>query len=112
MGLMGGGGNPFALEKRKYPIWIVFPMRIVSSDTLIIPRGWKIKSLPEKFNFENPYIKVVYNVRKIKNRMIIDRSEMTFKKTLIPVSEYKKIKDIMEKIDKLSKQEIILKRQR
>jgi len=110
IGMSMGGGNPFALEERKYPIYLFTTMFYASYDTLMIPKGWKIKSLPKPYKFENSYIKITQKVKKVKNKTIIIETASAFKKLLIPVSEYKKIRDIIKKVEKLSKREIILKK--
>ena len=106
-GMAFGGGNPFALPKRNYPVYIWSTMGSEINETISIPKGYRVKALPREFQED---IKFFISSSKYSKsgRQIKRVSKFYFYKPLITVDEYVVLKEVMDKLSKLSKEQVIL----
>ena len=100
--------SPFALEKRKYPVYFTVKMASKSIIETEIPENLKIFFVPRDTVLENDYIKVARQI-KIEDNKIIQKSFFCFKKSLIPPEDYPACKEFYDKMEKAFEGEIILK---
>lgn len=106
---MMGGGNPFALDKRRYPLFLFSTIATETKGSIKIPKGYKVKMLPEGYKEDLGFFTGISSYKKGKG-CISYKAESDFNKFLIPQEEYTKLKQIVDKITKLGKQEIVLEK--
>lgn len=105
----GGGGNPFALEERKYPLYMYSTIKTEVIETIYIPEGYEVIEVPETvkenlgfFSMESQY--------RVRDKFISHNAVATFNDFIFPPDKYKKIKSIMDKVSEKSGQEVILRK--
>lgn len=106
-GMAGGGGMPWGLEERKYPLYFQFPMTTRSITTITLPKRYKVKKLPDDFKSEHSRWLILLT-REEKAGKLTERNEFSIKDPLIPVEEYKDFKSVMEDLEKQGKKNIVL----
>jgi len=107
--MMGGGRNPFALDKRKYPLFLFSTMATILEGSIKIPMGYKVKMLPEGYKEGLGFFTGISSYKKGKG-YINYKAESDFNKFLISPQEYTKLKQVVDKLTKLGKQEIVLEK--
>ncbi|MCK4353353.1 DUF3857 and transglutaminase domain-containing protein [candidate division WOR-3 bacterium] len=107
MGPGGGMGSPFGLSERKYPLYFWVPIRTKATTTLTLPKGYKVKKLPEDFEREHIRFYSKTTKRELKGKLI-EQSEFFIKDPFIPIEDYKNLKGLMEDLEKYNKKEVIL----
>ena len=107
----GGGmsGSPWALPKRRYPLNFFMTFLSLSTDTLYFPKGYRVEILPESFRKGDDFFSASREIRADRGK-IITEERFAIKNPLIPVDEYKKLRLAMEETERLSKEEVVLKR--
>lgn len=105
----GMGGSPWALPKRKYPLNFFMTFLSLSTDTLDFPKGYRVEILPKNFKKGDDFFTSLKEIKEEKGRLIT-KGRFAIKNPLIPVDEYKKLRSVMEEIERLSKEEVVLKR--
>ncbi len=104
---MGAGQNPFANDERVYPLNLYSTMQTEINETIRIPQNYQIKNLPESIvrGSENFFVESRYSA---KNSSIQHKMVTSFEDYIFLPEEYKKMKEIMDKLSQLGEQEIIL----
>ncbi|MBS3741234.1 MAG: DUF3857 domain-containing protein [Candidatus Cloacimonetes bacterium] len=106
---MGSGQNPFSLEERQYPLYFYSTMQTRINETLHLPQNYKVKNLPDSFTkgTENFFVEKTYKSENgtIKHTMINSFEDYSFNS-----EEYKKMKEVIDKLSEISEQEIILEK--
>lgn len=100
-------GVSFLTEERKYPLYFWIPMKIKSLSEISLPKGYKIKEMPEQFDFTYEKFYITAKTKKVDNKLYEER-EFFIKDPFIEVEEYPKFKEMMEASEKYNKKEIIL----
>ncbi len=103
------GGNPWALQERKYPIEFQFSMRNLTESRTYFPEDMKVKLLPEPYKYVGDYIKVEISHR-VEGNCILTEVEFFIKEHRIPADSYKELKVVMDEFSKLGEREIILEK--
>ena len=105
----GGGGDPFALEKRKYPLYLYSKTKTIAVETIKIPKGYRVVHLPEDYTIDSDFM-TAKNTWKRKVRSIEHRTEFIMKKIEIMPDEYPSARKVMKEMQDKSKGEIILEK--
>jgi hypothetical protein len=108
--VMGGGLSPvlpWGLEERKYPLYLGFPMRVMTRSEFTLPERYKVKELPTDYRFEDSTILAMFSKKEAEGELISE-TELFIKEPLIPVKRYKEFKKVIETLEKHSKKEVVL----
>jgi len=98
-------------EDRKYDLFFDnFNLDSVSV-SIKLPEGYKVKYLPQSFEKSNEYFRISLKLKydEKKNEVIFTRNNETLKK-IVPVADFKKLKDLFESSATLKKERIILEK--
>lgn len=106
---IGGGGNPFALEERKYPLYLYTTIKAVVEEKIYIPEGYDVEELPENFDKDVDFFKVESHYE-AKDGYILHYSESVMNDFIYSPEQYKIMKSIFDEMSQKSGQEIVLKK--
>lgn len=106
---IGGGGNPFALEERKYPLYLYTTIKAVVEERIYIPEGYEVEELPENFGKSVDFFKVESNYE-FRDGYILHYSESVMNDFIFSPKQYKAMKSIFDEMSQKSGQEIVLKK--
>ncbi|MCK4338956.1 MAG: DUF3857 and transglutaminase domain-containing protein [Candidatus Cloacimonetes bacterium] len=106
---IGGGGNPFALEERKYPLYLYTTIKAVVKEKIYIPEGYDVEELPENFEKDVDFFKVESHYE-AKDGYILHYSESVMNEFIYSPEQYKIMKSIFDEMSQKGGQEIVLKK--
>ncbi len=106
---IGGGGNPFALEERKYPLYLYTTIKTVVEEKIYIPEGYDVETLPENFEKNVDFFKGENNYE-FKDGYIFHYSESVMNDFIFSPEQYKVMKSIFDEMAQKSGQEVVLKK--
>ncbi len=101
------GGNPFATEERRYPIYFNLKNLSEATSTITFPKNLKVKFLPTNYEkkIEDMEVKIE---TKVKKDTIFSFTRSAITSRLIPPERYQENKKLMEEIETISQKRIIL----
>jgi len=103
------GGNPFALEERRYPLFMHAVMQTESNTIIKLPEGYRVKHLPEDMRLDSDQLEGYVKYEVVGDTIFVT-SYSCVKDPLIPVEVYPEIKHRFDKLQQLAEQEIVLER--
>lgn len=105
----GGGGDPFALEKRNYPLYLYSKSKSIAVERIKIPKGYRVVQIPEDYTIDSDFM-TVKSTWKRKVRSIEHKTEFIMKKIEIMPEEYPSARKAMKEMQEKSKREVILEK--
>ncbi|MEA1912544.1 MAG: DUF3857 and transglutaminase domain-containing protein [candidate division WOR-3 bacterium] len=103
------GGNPFALDKRRYPVNLMVTLSQSYHEEMEIPSSYRIQDLPDKFDLSNKYLGLKQNYEIKGNKIVIDR-DFRILRPWIPIEDYPEVKKLIQGLEKSAREKILLKR--
>ncbi|MEA2104787.1 MAG: DUF3857 and transglutaminase domain-containing protein [Candidatus Cloacimonadota bacterium] len=104
---IGGGGNPFALDERNYPLSMFTTMQTEVKEKIFFPEGYTIENLPEPINESTEGFSISSDYKTGKG-FISHTITNSFNDYIFPPEEYIKMKKIIDLISEKSGQEVVL----
>ncbi|MCK4359620.1 MAG: DUF3857 and transglutaminase domain-containing protein [Candidatus Cloacimonetes bacterium] len=105
----GGGGNPFDLDERKYPLYLYTTLKFEVKEKIYIPEGYEVEELPENFEKDVEFFKVESRYE-VNDGYILHYSESVMNEFVFSPEQYKIMKSIFDEASQKSGQEIVLKK--
>ncbi|HDI82512.1 MAG TPA: DUF3857 domain-containing protein, partial [candidate division WOR-3 bacterium] len=93
----GGGGDPFALEKRNYPLYLYSKSKSIAVERIKIPKGYRVVQIPEDYTIDSDFM-TVKSTWKRKVRSIEHKTEFIMKKIEIMPEEYPSARKAMKEM--------------
>jgi hypothetical protein len=101
------GADAWSLATRKYPVYYGHTWSVKGRQTLVLPSGYYVKSLPDTYNLSTKEMAVRSTHTVMSDRIESSRSyEGT--SPLVPLEDYPANRALMQKIEDVSKQQVIL----
>mgnify|MGYP001169201880 FL=1 len=101
--------NPFKAEERTYPIYLNYPIKYGSTVNIMVPKGYKVESLPEsamvKMNEDGANFK--YIISQSANFLRIETS-IDLNKSIYACSDYEYLKNFFDEIVSKHSEAIVL----
>lgn len=107
--LLNSLSSASSLKTRNYDISFMAPCAYETEDTILIPKGYKVISLPEDLSLSNGFISANLKFRSSGNKVIFT-GKYSINKRIIPAKHYESFKSIAETIEKSSKRLIIIEK--
>ncbi len=98
------------LNRREYPVNLTSPLGSIIEETLEIPENYKIKALPDSFEFNNYPVYLSVKVERDEDNVKFTRIYKQYKSVFSP-DDYLKLKKAFLKLDKFNKSFIILEKE-
>ena len=108
---IGGGGNPFALDERKYPLYLYTTIKAVVEEKIYFPEGYEVEELPDNFDKDVGFFKSVSHYE-VKDGYVLHYSESVMDDFIYSPEQYKIMKSIFDEMSQKSGQEIVLKKKK
>ncbi len=98
-----------SLKERKYDLTFFAPCSCVVEDTLEIPDGYKVKSLPDNLKIVDDNMSVDFTFTQ-KGNTVVFLGKYSVEKRIIPLSDYPRVKSIVSEMKKMTRKIIILEK--
>ncbi len=98
------------LNKREYPVNLTSPLGSVIEETLKIPKNYRIKALPDSFEYNEYPVSLSVKVERVGDNIKFIRIYKQYKSVFTP-EDYLKLKKAFLKLDKFNKSFIILEKE-
>ncbi len=101
--------NPFKAEERTYPIYLNYPVEYASTINFMIPKGYKIESLPESamVNMNEEDAKFKYLITQSSNFLRLETS-IDLNKSVFSANDYEHLKNFFDEIVSKHSEAIVL----
>ena len=101
--------NPFKAEERTYPIYLNYPVEYASTINFMIPKGYKIESLPESamVNMNDEDAKFKYLITQSSNFLRLETS-IDLNKSVFSANDYEHLKNFFDEIVSKHSEAIVL----
>lgn len=108
---LGQNNNPFAIEKREYPVDFGCPVKDVYVFTYDIPQGYTVESLPESMKIALPEQAGTFRfMATASGNKISLNSQLQLNKSFFPQNEYETLRAFFNEVTKKHAQQIVLKK--
>lgn len=97
-------------KERIYPIMFDYNYLIKDINTYHIPEGYIVVHIPEDIELKSEF-REFYRTYRQENKNIIEEQFIKYKRCRLPLSEYGKMQDYLNKIPQITKDKIMIKKQ-
>ena len=108
-GVSSIGAGAWALPNRKYPVNFGFSLSVKSRQTLVLPPGYYVKSLPDTYDLSTKEV-AIRSSRTVSSGRIEGSGIFAITMPQIPVEDYLANRTLMQKMEDVAKQQVILAR--
>lgn len=105
------GSNPLKAKSRSYPVDLIYKRHRAYSSTINIPNDFEVLSIPENLLVNNNLVKIDFKVDQHDSFLKIE-GQYTFKKSVYPSKEYKKLRNHIDQfVDKFNELIVLKKKE-
>jgi hypothetical protein len=104
---MGPGMDPWALEGRRFDLFLWVTMEVLVEGTLEIPSGYRVHALPSPMSFEHRDMTLEFEVG-ASERIVTWHNRTEIENPLIPSDRYPEVREGVKEMMQITKEQVIL----
>lgn len=102
-------GAMSSLRERRYPIFLDYPVSVVTEDRMTVPAGYRVLSLPPSFSFSEGPVGIEISVKQQGDEIIFS-SLCSLERRKIEPQQYGAVKKASQELKRFSKYMVILEK--